>query len=100
MKLSTHGKERLYERAQIDKNNQKQFVKAALKNGLSYRKAIEKGYDPDVFNYIAKREDKYRCKVKLYKEYTFCYGKNSKILYTMYKTPQNVLYAIKAREER
>ena len=100
MRLSTHGKKRLYERAQVEKSNQKQFYKAALKKGLDYQKAIRKGYDPDVFNYIGEREQKYRCKVKLYKGYTFCYGKNSKILYTMYETPRNILYAVRTREER
>lgn len=100
MKLSKHGRKRLCERTRIEKSNQKSFYKAAIIKGLGYKKAIENGYDADVFNYIKEREEKYKCKVKLYKGYTFCYGKNSKILYTIYKTPQNILYAVRTREER
>lgn len=84
------------ERTGLKKRSQKGFFRKALDNGLDIGKFKE---NPVVFAYIREREEKYNCKVKLYKGYTFCYGKNSKILYTMYKTPGLILSVMGSDKE-
>ena len=88
MRLSKHSRKRMNERTDLKKRSQKGFFRKALNNGLDISEFKE---NPIVFEYIREREEKYKCKIKLYKGYTFCYGKNSKLLYTMYKTPRLIL---------
>lgn len=84
MKLSQHSKERMRERSNIDKGNQKQFFRAALDKGKS--PSVLK--DGKLKEYLLAREN--QCKIKVYKGYIFIHSKNSKRLYTMYKIPDEL----------
>ena len=84
MKLSYHSKIRMVERAHLKKREQKLFFKEALLKGKS-PSMLKDGVIKD---FLLKKEQK--CKVKLYKGFVFIYSKNSKVLYTMYKLPEEL----------
>ena len=84
MKLSLHSKQRINERTNIDKGNQKQFFRAALDKGKSPSR-LKNG---KLKEYLIAREN--NCKIKVYKGYIFIHSKNSKRLYTIYKIPDEL----------
>lgn len=86
MKVSHHATQRMLERANINRKNQKQFFRGALNRGLSYGQVN----DEILKNYLKSIESS-GCKAKLYKGYIFIHSKNSKQLYTMYKVPDKLL---------
>ena len=85
MKLSKHSKIRLKERTNYNHKERKQIFKDALKYGKTFNQVK----DEKIQNYMKARSNK--CKVKLYKGYLFIYSKNSHILYTMYKLPNELM---------
>lgn len=86
MKLTHHSKLRMFERANIDKRNQKQFFINALRKGKSW----EHLKDSKLKEYMKNKEN-YKCKVKVYLGYLFFYSRNNKTLYTIYKIPDELL---------
>lgn len=84
MKLSKHSKIRLRERTNFNHKERQLIFKNALKNGLS----PEKVKNQKLKNFMNSKNR--RCKIKLYKGYLFLYGRNSHILYTMYKVPEHL----------
>ncbi len=86
MKLSHHARLRMTERANIPKQNQKQFYISAIRKGKSAG-VLKEG---KLKEYLLQLE-KSNCKVKYYKGYVFIHSKNSKKLYTMYKLPKELL---------
>ena len=84
MKLSQHSKERISERTNLDKGNQKAFFRAALDKGIPPNNLKE----GKLKEYLLAREN--QCKIKVYKGYIFIHSKNSKRLYTMYKIPDEL----------
>lgn len=86
MRLSHHSKLRLTERANIKKQNQKQFFREALNKGKSYGELPE----GKLKNYIMEREN-WNSKIKVYKGYIFIHSKGGKTLYTIYKIPSELL---------
>ena len=86
MKISSHGKLRMEERANIDSKNQRPFFANALRLGLSAGNMKE----GPIKQYLLSKQNN-RSKAKLYRGYVFIYSKNSKQLYTMYKLPEEIL---------
>ena len=83
MRITRHAKERMNERAEINKKNQKQFFRGALNHGKSYGEINDIG----LRNHLMSLEST-GCKAKIYKGYIFIHSKNGKTLYTMYKIPE------------
>ena len=85
MKLTKHSKVRMKERTNLNHRERRQLFKNALEHGKSpYNIKNEK-----IKKYMLARQN--NCKIKLYKDYLFIYSKNTKILYTMYKLPEELL---------
>ena len=86
MKISSHGKLRMKERANIDTKNQMPFFTNALRKGKSPNDLKE----GPTKQYLLKKQTS-KSKAKLYRGYVFIYSKNSKRLYTMYKLPEELI---------
>lgn len=84
MKLSNHSKERMKQRANVVRN-QERFFRNALNNGLS----ITQIKSEELQKWIKARL-KYNCSIKVYKNWVFIYSKNAKQLYTMYELPEEL----------
>ena len=85
MRITRHAKERMNERADINKKNQKQFFRGALNHGKSYGEIK----DEEMRKHLMSLEST-GCKAKVYKGYIFIHSKNGKTLYTMYKIPEKL----------
>lgn len=79
MKLSRHSKQRMMERANVSRNQEKFF-----KNALQYGLSIEQIKDEKLKKELKNRE-KWNSRIKVYKGYVFVYSRNSHQLYTLYK---------------
>lgn len=84
MRLSKHSMMRLTQRANIEKRNQKEFFRAALRKGKSPNNIK----DQNLQNFLYAKEST-GCKTKVYKNYIFIHSKNGKTLYTMYEIPKH-----------
>lgn len=81
MKLTKHSKKRMRQRTDFNHKERRHLFREALDNGKSPHEIK----DEKLKQYLKSRV---RCKTKVYKGYIFIYGKNSKILYTMYPIPE------------
>ena len=86
MKLTYHSKLRLSQRTNVNRKNQKEFFRNALRKGKSWNELKE----GKLKKYLQSKEN-HNCKVKVYRDYIFVYSKNNKILYTVYEVPDKVL---------
>lgn len=86
MKISNHAKRRIVERTYFNHRERKQLFRNALDKG----KSVKQIKDKNINKYLASKQTK-TVRIKLYKDYVFVYGKNSKTLYTMYKLPENLV---------
>ena len=84
MKLSNHSKERMKQRANVTRN-QERFFRNALNNGLSLKQIK----DEELQKWI-KARIKYNSSIKVYKNWAFVYSRNAKQLYTMYELPEEL----------
>ena len=82
MKLSNHSKERMKQRANVCRN-QERFYRNALKNGLT----INQIQNEELKKWIKSRI-KYNSSIKIYHNWVFIHSRNSKQLYTMYELPE------------
>ena len=96
MKLSKHSKKRLSERTDLPDKNFTRFFRAALDHGLCAGQAENRGYAPCVVNYLRGR-NKYT-RAKIYKGYVFVYSKSNKVLYTVFKAPDNIIKSMEETE--
>lgn len=86
------------QRSDINRNKQEKFFRLAVRNGISLGQAKEMKLDKQVIEYLKKATR--NAQVKIYNGYTFIYGKNSKVLYTMYKCPDNITELVKKRSDK
>lgn len=85
MKLTHHSRLRLSERANICKQNHRQFFRLALDKGKSAAE-LKDGLLKD---YLLKLENN-KCKAKIYNGFVFIYGRNNKKLFTIYNVPEEL----------
>lgn len=82
MKLSKHSKQRMRERTNFNHKERLSLFKNALKHGANWKNSKNE----KLVKYLMNKEI-WKSQVKLYKGYVFIHSKNSKLLYTMYKLP-------------
>lgn len=82
MKLSNHSKQRMKQRANVSRN-QERFFRNALTNGLSINQIENK----ELKKWLKSRI-KYNSNIKVYHNWVFIHSRNSKQLYTMYELPE------------
>ena len=82
MKLSSHSKQRMKQRANVSRN-QERFFRNALTNGLS----INQIKNEELKKWLKSRI-KYNSNIKVYHNWVFIHSRNSKQLYTMYELPE------------
>lgn len=82
MKLSNHSKQRMKQRANVSRN-QERFFRNALTNGLS----INQIENVELKKWLKSRI-KYNSNIKVYHNWVFIHSRNSKQLYTMYELPE------------
>ena len=72
MKISKHAKKRIRERTNLNHQERRNLFRNALDNG----KSSDQVKDEKIKEYMQNIQGKSRCKIKLYKDYLFIYGKN------------------------
>lgn len=82
MKLSKHSKKRMRERTNFNHKERLILFKNALKHGGNWKNSKNE----KLVKYLMNKET-WKSQVKLYKGYVFIHSRNSKLLYTMYKLP-------------